>query len=335
MLLSELPLDIIRVIGSFTAILDAINLTILNSKTIALRSIRTNIRQQVFKVLKDCGLDPIVFFSHVRQDQGYISGSFLLELILGSDQFVSNDIDVYVVAKDRDFYSDLHCYLFEISTGMTPNKDKRLSSEETRQISSIVTGGGRWNNEGGRVDGTKQEIWEAHYPNLDNPIRWFSKHTFRIVSVYNYKMRNNRVIQVISFALNNPPDRDIENFWDYPQHFDFRICQAQYDGVSFRLPHMEDVRRKQLTLTDSFVKQAGLYSRDKRNCHEARVRKYESRGFHLTRSIQYSQLYNVIEKQEPFPIIDPRDESIFNSSTTRHNSRDRMGISIGKTSERE
>ncbi len=317
MFLSELPRDIIRLIFTFTAILDVINTTILNSKTIWFRSIRTNIRERVFNVLHDCGLDPVVFFAHVCQDRGYISGSFLLELIMGSDQFVSSDIDVYIVAKDRDFFSPLHQYLFERSTGLTSAKGKMLSQEETKRISNIVTGGGKWGLGGGGVDETKQEVFESHYPGLDNPVRWFQKHTYRITSVYNYHMRNGRIIQVISLTLNRYPNAEIEHFWDYPQHFDFRICQSQYDGQKFRLPHIEDVRLKQLTFTDSFRKQVQLYSPSKRLNHEARVVKYIRRGFHLTQSIQYSKLYDVIEHQEPFPVIDPRDESIFHSSTTR------------------
>jgi hypothetical protein len=70
---------------------------------------------------------------------------------------------------------------------------------------------------------------------------------------------------------------------------DFTIVQSSFNGKCYNLYGIPDMLEKRLTCKSEFRIRTGLFSKPYIKKHEARVAKYENRGFRLTEPLPYGE----------------------------------------------
>ncbi len=206
-------------------------------------------------------LDFSHFMNLIRCEGGQIAGSIHVQLV--TTNFHAHDIDIFVYGNRSPEFSPLHKYLFSIC----------------KTVESVL-----YNFRHSNPTAVYQDAGCFHDDRVSNEYRL--RHAYKVLSVWNYHFHNNITLQVITIYNDKDSfmllDKRIQN-----DIGDFTITQSTFNGINYFLSGIKDIFNSRLQPTENFLIRASLFKSKDITKHKHRVKKYEIRGFTLTRNIQY------------------------------------------------
>jgi hypothetical protein len=284
-------LDTFRLLAPFLYLDDWMSLMLASSKHLSLRQyikkiatrvIQTRINEIVHQVM---GPRFDEFYTLLKQHDGYITGSILLQLLMGS--FKANDIDIFIqdptdccATCNKPHITPLHRFLFEISTGepSIPGKQWRGNSELVRCTRKVD------------MSETNSHLQKITYTGGIQFIK--ERRIWQITNVYTYVIQNVNV-QVINVASNICGKKFVMSDF-IPQHFDFSICTSHFDGDRVVLHNLHNIYNRQIVVNPEFVRRTMFFNDYVEQHHKGRVKKYQDRGFTLDKKLPYGKYFKVL-----------------------------------------
>ena len=256
-------------------------------------------------------IDVSRFWNLVQNVNGQVTGSIHLQILLGTDQFKSNDLDVFIMEDEHQYqlrpddfknYTPLHSFLFEQSTDMISSAGTLLTKTQRKLANRNV--------KFGIIHVNELRIVEKKYES--NCISQNVQTVYQIRNVYTYQMKKRfrkkapgLKIQVIT--IRTPKMRPIVQGTEdcktfiasYIQsRFDFTISMSMYDGEIYKICNVLDIYNRFLTLTDEYQSRVTLFNDVQEISHKRRIAKYEQRNFRLFHKLVYGENLKFLRNDE-------------------------------------
>lgn len=245
-------------------------------------------------------------FVAMSASHAILSGSIILQVLLGKDIFPANDCDFFLPMykrEDPELYTPLHRFLYQLSTSRPSIRGKPWTiadhNEELKTISFPTVDD--------NIHPVSHKIRVSTYRDI-NQVNTI--HDPRISIVIDYKMPSGIKIQVVSLASRTVDDTALANAF-IDKSFDFtctmaKFCIATRESDESKLTHLtlppfSDIYQRRLVLRKEFERRMMFASPESIAHHRAtRVQKYMERGFvffgYATTGLYYDAL-----KQIPLP----------------------------------
>ena len=231
------------------------------------------ILQETFKIkmlekLKDRVKDPVVFCQNMKKYEVFMSGSILLQVMLGEEW--ESDIDLYVFSKEIKDKSIPASILSKIIL----NTEKLEELYENKSISKFFT----------KIDGKIYSKYDVDkeskfiyslrsdtdlYPGLTTEDKIYNTDSILRVGNYRYvHAKKETNIQIIHIDKKN-----FSNIADFVEEFDLDFCKIIFDGEKFTMLYPDSV----INCTSKYNKTSDWQDRK-----DMRIEHYKKRGFTIT-----------------------------------------------------
>jgi hypothetical protein len=224
-------------------------------------------------------LDVQQFWKYVQESGGYVSGSIHLQLLLGVDKFRANDVDVFITSSSDDF-TNLHRFLFRISTGMVSEETRSLTVEELARARKCV--------ECNPLDRFTEEAPRIVAWDYAHDMWWTCPAKFDVRHVYTYHI-NELKIQVITVCQKEFPRTRSETRRCILERFDICSAMSMCNNQNTYLHSVMDVFRRTLTFSKSFLLRAQFFDSAQSEVYKKRTQKYLDRKFTFDTNPDYGR----------------------------------------------
>ncbi len=213
----------------------------------------------------------------MKDSGGIITGSTILQMLIGEKKFKANDLDVFMCFEPK--YSSLHRLCYFLSTGLEsiPGGTPRDELEEKQQL--IIRE--KIKTVGKEMIGTEMPFEFLSRTYACGTTVVFPQH-ISIRRIRNYSiMKSDGIahkIQLIEVGARDER-KGISLLEQYISQFDFRCCTSRYDGTRCILQSLHDVLSRKLVLTQGYRMRTPFLTDYAQTAHLKRIKKYVERGF--------------------------------------------------------
>jgi len=239
----------------------------------------------LYTIFNAIPFDKAAFFEHVRQCNAQVTGSIIMQALLGNDVFHAKDIDVFMLMQGprvdgADFDTPLHKYLFECATGIkvTPGQaftllEKQHIDQHVRCLTTEFVHEEKNSGYTTMVMNLLREVWQYQ----------IGTHQIQIITVGPAigeeelkQIPNSPYVRRFRDGMNC---ETIQNY--ITQCFDIRMATSFYDGKILCLNHITDLFDRCLVLQSYFFHRMQHCDAGDLEIYNKRLAKYFARGFHL------------------------------------------------------
>lgn len=248
--------------------------------------IKITMKQRLLKYVNDVeDFDSNNFWQLLQKYNGQITGSIHLQLLLGSDQFESHDVDVFIARENNYFFSELHQFLYERSTGYISKPDHVLTDHQRKKAAKFV-------HTCENPDIITDQPIEVTYSDVNVKMRCF-KSSHKICGVYEYKIEN-VTFQVITMVEYDEKQhsKKCSNIPQFIENsFDIECCKSRFNGDKLVIRNVVDVYQRKLAISQEYQQYVKFFNCFQTERHQNRIQKYVNRRFTLVSKLHYGQFY--------------------------------------------